>query len=341
VVATRRVWLFEAGNGPAAASGPADWVPSDSFGLLTAAQAFNRLLNLRIHRVPSMEHHAGTIRSADGVVLATRSWRPHDHPKAAVLLVHGISEHSGRYAHVAAHLLLHDYAVFSYDHRGHGRSSGEPRGYIERFDTLVEDLRRAVRWVRSEIADVPLFLMGHSLGGAVVARFAINYGTEEFAGIVMSSASLRIPDSTSPFLQRISGTLDRLAPRMPTIRLSHAHRARDVAVGRAFDEDPLCYKGGVRVRTGVQILAMTRDLLENAHAFTGPLYLFHGTSDEITDPGGTQALYEAAPSEDKTLRMYSNSVHELLNDVHRDIVLRDLVEWLDRRVPLPASPDGA
>lgn len=278
-----------------------------------------------------MQHDAGTLRTDDGLTLATRRWRPHDHPKAAVALVHGIGEHSGRYAHVATHLMLADYAVYAFDLRGHGRSEGEPRVFVESFDEYVADLDRFLSHVRDEIGDRPLFLMGHSLGGGIAARYVVQRGAEGLAGLILSSAALQVPEDTSPFLQRIAGFVSHYAPTLPATRIDPAQLSRDPAVVRAYRQDPLVNTGRIRARVGHEILRNVSLIQEHADAFTLPLYLFHGTADTITDPEGSRLLYERAPAEDKTLALYDGLFHETMNEPERERVLSDLTDWLDAR----------
>jgi alpha-beta hydrolase superfamily lysophospholipase len=278
-----------------------------------------------------MQHDAGTLRSHDGLTLATRRWMPGQRPKAAVALVHGLGEHSGRYAHVATHLMLHDYAIYAFDLRGHGRSEGEPRVYVEAFDDYVRDLRRFLGSVREQHKR-PLFLLGHSMGGGVAARYVIEYGPEGLAGLVLSSAALQIPEDLSPFLQKAAGILSRFVPKLPVSKLDTSHLSRDPAVVRAYEEDPLVYTGGIRARVGAEILRGTEHIQGHADAFTLPLYLYHGTADQITDPAGSRALYERAPTDDKTLTLYEGFYHETHNEPERERVLDDLTAWLDAHV---------
>jgi len=286
-----------------------------------------------------VHHDAGTLTTQDGLTLATRHWSPHDRPRAVVLLVHGLSEHSGRYAHVATRLMLQDLAVYAYDHRHHGRSDGQPRAFVERFEALVEDLGLVLEWVREEAAGLPVFLLGHSMGGAVGAHYVARQGPRGLAGLALSSPALRISGELAPFLQRIAGVVSRVAPHLATTGADRTSLSRDPAVMRAWDEDPLTYKGGVRARTGHLLLSACRDLLEDPSAFTLPLYVFHGTADRITDPAASEAFVARAPSEDKTLRLYEGGYHETMNDLERERVLDDLAAWLDARAP--ASPVAA
>ncbi len=275
-----------------------------------------------------MQHDAGTFRTDDGLTLATRRWLPHDAPKAAVVIVHGLGEHSGRYAHVAAHLMLHDYAVFAFDLRGHGRSEGEPRAYAESFEDYVGDLALFLRHA-GEATERPVFLLGHSLGGALAARYVIEHGADGLAGLVLSSAALQIPADLSPLLQKLAGTVSRLAPTLATRKLNPAHLSKDPGVVRGYEQDPLVYTGGVRARVGHETLRTAAMIQQHAEAFTLPLYLFHGTADRITDPEGSRLLHERAPSTDKTLHLYDGLFHETMNEPERGEVLDDLAAWLD------------
>lgn len=279
-----------------------------------------------------MQHDAGTLTASDGLTLATRRWMPTSRPKAVVVLVHGIGEHSGRYAHVATHLMLHDYAVHSFDLRGHGRSEGEPRVYVDSFDEYLEDLAQFLRHVRSEAPRLPLFLYGHSMGGGIAANYVVERGTDGLAGLVLSSAALKIPADLSPLLQKAAGVLSRLVPKIPLTKIDPDDLSRDPAVVRAYLEDPLVYTGGVRPRVGAEILRVTDHIQNHIDAFTLPLYLYHGTDDKITDPAGSRSVYERAPTDDKTLNLYDGFFHETHNEPERERVLKDLTDWLDAHV---------
>jgi len=275
-----------------------------------------------------MQHDAGTLRTDDGLSLATRRWSPRARPKATVALVHGIGEHSGRYAHVATHLMLHDLAVHAFDLRGHGRSEGEPRAYVESFDEYLYDLDLFLDHVRREQRG-PLFLYGHSLGGGIAARYVVERGTNGLDGLILSSAALQIPTDLSPILQKLAGTVSRFKPTLPTTKLDTSLLSHDPAVVRAYEQDPLVYSGGVRARVGYEVLRNTEIIQQHPEAFTLPLYLFHGTADKITDPDGSHWLYEHAPTDDKTLKLYEGFYHETHNEPERERVLTDLTAWIE------------
>ena len=278
-----------------------------------------------------MPQKSSFLPTYDGLQLATRQWIPSSEPKAAVLIIHGLSEHAGRYAHVAGELTSNGYTVFAYDQRHHGKSGGKPRAFIERFGSLVDDLAVALNWVRSEIGDLPLFVYGHSLGGGVLARYIREGRAEHLSGAILSSAALRIPDDFSPILQKLAPIVSRLRPTLQTTGRDREFLSRNPAVREAFMSDPLTYKGGLRARTGFEILTNTRTILETTEAFTIPILFLHGTGDKITDPLGSQMFYDAIPATDKTLKLFDDFFHEIHNEDQKSEVISAVVEWLDAR----------
>ncbi|MEM8599116.1 MAG: lysophospholipase [Bacteroidota bacterium] len=295
-----------------------------------------------------MLHATDALEMPDGPPLFTRAWSPElDEVRAEVLLVHGIGEHTGRYAHVAAHLMMHGVRILAYDQRGHGESPGD-RAYVEDFDALVRDLhhvrahlpslRATVAGLGTSAADdrgsaPPLFLLGHSLGGLVVARYVTDHGSDGLAGVVLSSPALRT--DVAPLLQKVAGTVARFAPRLPTVKLDLKGLSRDPRVVRNYEEDPLTHTGtGVRARTGHETIEAMKRV--EAGAFRVPLYVFHGTADRITSPDGSQDFVKAVqariPDADATLRLYDGLFHETMNEPEKQNVLDDLTEWLGDRL---------
>ena len=273
-------------------------------------------------------HTTNLLTAADGMQLFTQQWQPAGATKGVVLIVHGISEHSGRYAHVAAHLAEHGYATYSYDQRGHGRSPGL-RAYVERFDDYLSDLDSYVAQVRLSMGKQPLFLLGHSMGGTVAALYTITR-QPAFNGLILSSAALKVPANVSPLLVRVASLLSAVAPKRPITKLEINNLARDPAVVQRYQADTLCYQGATRARTGAEILNAMQRIQAAAYKLTLPLLIFHGTADRITDPAGSQMVYDRAQSTDKTLTWYPDGYHETFNDLDQGRVLGDLTTWLDK-----------
>jgi acylglycerol lipase len=245
-------------------------------------------------------------------------------PRAVVVLVHGASEHSGRYAHVAGRLLDEGYAVYALDHRGHGRSEG-PRALIDRMASAVADLDSLVG-----VAGPPVFLLGHSMGGTVALAYALRH-QDRLRGLVLSGplAALEAAPAATRVAARI---LSALTPRLPLVSIDATLISRDPAVVRAYVEDPRVYHGKLPVRT-VSELAGTIDALPDAvPAITIPTLIMYGTADGLCPPEGSLMLAERIGAADKTLLAYDGLYHEIFNEPEQERVLDDLCSWLAARV---------
>ena len=250
--------------------------------------------------------------------------------KAVVLLVHGYAEHSGRYQHVATRLAAAGYEVWSFDLRGHGRSPGR-RCYISSFDEYLHDLQVFLDLVRKNTPGKPLFLLGHSMGGAIVTLYVLAK-QPEVRGIVLSAPALKLSDNISPFLVTISQIVGRLFPKLQTVKLDSSKICRDPEVVKLYDADPLIYRGGTLARTGAEIVRATHRIQARMHEFTLPVLILHGSDDQIGDPAGSRQLHERAQSSDKTLKIYPGLYHEIMNEPEKEEVLDDIVNWLDQHV---------
>ena len=277
-----------------------------------------------------MTHETGRFRSPDGLDLFTRRWTPDRPTRGVVVLIHGVHEHSRRYAYLASALMQHGLEVRALDMRGHGESPGD-RARVEAFTDYIEDVSAFLDATIAEADGLPVFLMGHSMGGLIVAGTVVDRGTSGLSGVILSSPALQLPDETPALLQRLAPVIARWLPNVPVSRLDLSKISRDPTVVRAYREDPLTTKKAVRAHLGYEIVQTIDRVRAHPGAFDVPLYLFHGTADKITDPAGTEWLAEHAASGDVTLNLYDGLYHETLNEPERDDVIEDLVAWfLDR-----------
>ncbi len=271
----------------------------------------------------------------DGVALFRRTWLPEGQPCGVFALVHGLNEHSGRYDWLAELLTRDGWVVCAIDLRGHGKSSG-PRLWVAQFDEYLDDVVALLREVRAEYPDKPLFLFGHSLGGAIVTRLVIarpsELGELNVAGLILSGPALCIGHRVFPLLRRLAQFASRVWPTLRLVRMGGRYMSRNPDVVRQFRRDPLVFHGRFPVRTGAEILRTADRLPDDFEKVDVPFLVMHGTADVVTDPEGSRQLYRRAASTDKTLHLYDGFYHEVLTDIGHERVVGDLRAWLRERV---------
>jgi alpha-beta hydrolase superfamily lysophospholipase len=284
-----------------------------------------------------MGRGAGVIAEASGSFSGVlgrnifwRSWNPdHAAPRAVIVLVHGLGEHSGRYDHVVARLVDEGYAVLAVDHRGHGRSDG-PRAFIEDMDHVVADLDTLVgRAVAAEQAG-PVFMLGHSMGGLIALRYALAH-QDRLAGLILSATLAQLNPVPKP-LELVGRALSVIAPRAPLIDIDAELVSRDPAVVQAYRSDPLVHHGKIPARTAVEIADAAERFPATVGAITVPTLILYGTADGLCPPAGSTMLGERIGAADKTITAYDGLFHEILNEPERETVLGDIVAWLAVRV---------
>jgi alpha-beta hydrolase superfamily lysophospholipase len=258
---------------------------------------------------------------------------------AVLALVHGYGEHSGRYGASARHLAGRGVAVQTSDLRGHGRSEGKRcfvldfREFLTDVDTLLELASR--RWPRT-----PLFLMGHSLGGLIAARYTIERAPT-LSGLVLSAPSVSLGDDFPPLRRKLAEIAGRVLPGLPTVKFPSESLSRDASVVESYREDDLVYHGRTPARTASEIIRSIRFVQERMGELALPLLVMHGSRDQVADVEGSRMLHERARSRDKTLRVYDGLYHEIMNEPERESVLGELAEWLRTHGGTPTGPTPA
>lgn len=283
-------------------------------------------------------HAEGRFEGTGGVELFEQSWRPAASTapaKAAVILVHGLKDHSNRYAAAAEKLTAHQYAVYAFDLRGHGDSAGD-RVWVDSFDDYLADLDVFVKRVREREPHRPLFLFGHSMGGAIVTLYTLTR-QPELRGVVLSGAALKPGSDVSGFLIGVTKVLGSVTPTLAVLELDDSKFSRDPAVVADMKADPLVYDGNGPARTAKELLKALARIQAQRGELNAPLLLLHGGADTITNPEGSQELSQHARSTDKTLKLYDGLYHDLLHEPEKEQVLNDMLQWLDARVEAPAA----
>ncbi len=277
----------------------------------------------------TITHQSNTSLSTAGGNLFEQAWLP-PQPKANIVLVHGLGEYAGRYAHVAAALNQQGLAVYAYDHLGHGKSDGA-QAYIPSMEILRDDLVQFIEKVSKVSPDLPLFAIGHSMGGCVLA-YSLVTRTLPLQGVIMSAAALKPGDDISPFLVKISSVLGALLPKLPTVKLDPTAISRDEEVVKNYETDPLIFHGKLPARTGAQMIKAMKTIMQKAATIHLPILVLHGTSDRLTNVEGSKEFFASISSKDKQLKLYENLYHEIMNEPEKDTVITDINTWLAKQL---------
>ncbi|MEM8860560.1 MAG: lysophospholipase [Chloroflexota bacterium] len=278
-----------------------------------------------------MAHLETTHTTHDGEDLYLQAWVPEDF-KAAVLIVHGLAEHSGRYAHLAEFLNDQGYAVYTFDGRGHGKSAnGAPDAFYANIDDYTKDVDALYGKMKEHAAGKPCFIFGHSMGGCVVAYYEITHQPDT-SGILLSGPAVIVGDDISPFLIRVSRFLSHVAPKMSTTTLDGNSISRDPIEVEKYNNDPLNFRGGIKARVGAEMLRAIEVITTRKSDFKNPVLIMHGTEDRLTAPQGSQELFDGAASADKSLKLYEGLYHELVNEPEKQLVMNDMLEWMEARM---------
>lgn len=270
------------------------------------------------------------VPASEGVSLWVRKVEvPEAEVRVEVVFTHGLGEHSRRYEHVAAALAACGGRAWTYDLRGHGRSGGR-RGDSPRYELFVEDLAQIVQLASR--TGRPVFLLGHSFGGQITARY-LEERQEGIRGAVICSPWLKL--AFQPAWWRIA--LARLALWIcPS--LAHTTPARPSLLSRDLDyllslPDLHLTHRRLSPRLYFAVVAAGQRALEEAVSLQLPLLFIHGGDDRVTCALATRQLYERVASKDKTLSLYPDARHETHNDLCRERVLDEICGWISERVP--------
>ena len=286
-----------------------------------------------------MQHEEGRFAGAGGLELYYQGWWREPGPRASVALVHGVGEHSSRYANVVVPLVDDGYAVYAYDQRGHGRSPG-PRVHIDRWAEYRDDLAAFLRLVGEQAPGRPLVVYGHSMGSLVVLDYLLEASDEDrpsgLTAAVVSGVPLEPAGVGSPLLIAVARLLSGVRPRQSVeLGLDAAALSRDLEVVAAYRADPLVTSRAT-VRWGTESLDTVRRIKSGMSRIDVPLLVLHGEADRLNLVAGARALATATPAGSVTLRTYPGVYHEPHNDLDHETMVADVREWVGRVTVAPA-----
>lgn len=270
-----------------------------------------------------------TFESSDGLAIFYRSWRPEVSPRAIVVINHGVNSHGGQHAWTAEQFAASGIVAYAIDMRGRGRSGGK-RLALKDVSEHTGDLHTLIRIAKGKDPGLPLFLLGHSAGGVVGCSYALDH-QNELAGFICESFAYRVP-APGPVLWLTKAVLGPLFPGLPVLKLKMEDFSRDPAAVAALLADPLTRNEVQPAGTVAALLRATDRMRAGFGSLTLPLLILHGTNDKATMYQGSEEFFAKAGSADKTLKLYDEHYHDLLNDIGKQEVFADILAWIEARL---------
>jgi alpha-beta hydrolase superfamily lysophospholipase len=270
-------------------------------------------------------HRQGSYASGDGLEIYYQSWHPETQAIAALVISHGLGEHSGRYADLARFLAQREIAVFACDFRGHGRSTGQ-RGYIRQWSDFRQDLYQLIQIMRLEMPGLPLFLFGHSLGSLITLDYVLD-SPQDFHGMILSGvavAETAISATRKLLVKILSSTWPSFATTTGLDPNGISSQAEEVGI---YLSDPLNHNKGTP-RLGSETFRTQREVLSRVPQLSLPVLLLHGEKDPLIPPDTSRVVYEKIPHLDKQLIYYPGCLHEVHHDVLRLQEAEDIAAWI-------------
>ncbi|MBN7812580.1 lysophospholipase [Algoriphagus sp. H41] len=278
-----------------------------------------------------MQHFESSYTTPDGKKLFLQAWMP-DSPKASMLLVHGLGEHSGRYADFAKSLCGAGVAVFTFDGRGHGKSvAGDPDAFFESAEDYLQDIEVLFGKAKNYLPGLPAFLYGHSMGGGLVAAFVLKKKPAA-QGVILSSPAIQEAEGTSRLLIAVSDLISKYLPKLKALKLDIAGISRIPEEVEKYKADPLNCQQNIPARTGTELYHQMKYVQQHAGEFSLPLLILHGTADRLTNPKGSELLFSGAKSSDKTLELFEGGYHELIHDLEAERYRGLILDWIQSRL---------
>lgn len=244
-----------------------------------------------------------------------RRW-PAANPARLIVLVHGYGEHIGRYEHVAQALRARGSDVVGPDHIGHGQSPGD-RALVEDFEPLVDDLREVVREARG---DLPVVMVGHSMGGLIATRYAQRHG-EDLAGLVLSAPAIGLSPAFEAGLA---------LPELPDDPIDVSTLSRDPAVGEAYAADPLVYHGGWKRPTLEAFVAADQAIGVGPGFGELPLLYVHGAEDPLVPITLARPIVERLAGPDSEMHVREGARHEVFNELDQAETIKLVADFAER-----------
>ncbi|HDZ18197.1 hypothetical protein LCGC14_0718010 [marine sediment metagenome] len=279
-----------------------------------------------------MNRIEGEFEGVNDIKLYYQAWLPEKDPKAIIIAAHGFASHSGRLINVATALIPLDFGFYANDHRGHGKSGGK-QNYVKNMDEYVEDERNFYEIVKKKHSNLPIFMLGQSMGSAITFYFAQIY-SQDLKGIIVSGSGTKYGGDKVPKIKiKLAKAMSKVAPKFSaSTGLDPNLLSRDPEVVKAYINDPLVHYKKTTAGQANSMIESFKKLPDIVGNLECPILVQKGLADEIIT--GYDELKSALNPNDVTFREYEGLYHEIYNELSKDRekVLRDLSDWLENHL---------
>ena len=270
---------------------------------------------------------------SDGIQRDIHIWE-HKKPRAVIICLHGLMDHGGNYLNPGIYFREQGFALVAPDQQGH---DGKRKAHIERFDQFLDDLQLMLDWTKENYPGVPLFIMGHSMGGLILTHFGIRQFTEDplVKGFIMSAPAYQNSVKTSKLLIAVARVLSRIAPKMAVpVEDLRLHVTRDQAEYKRMREDE---RDGIQAtklsaRMGAEFMKAQEWVPEHIAAWNQPLLAIIPGDDKLINSELSRELLSKIKKEELTLVFYPENYHESFNELNRKEVFARVLEWCEPRI---------
>ncbi len=272
-----------------------------------------------------MEHLEDFFQGISDYNLFYKSWLV-EKPKAVIQILHGFCEHSRRYSNLIDHLVKENFAVFIHDHKGHGKSEGT-RNHITTLNTFVEDAHILTEQILKKYPNIPLFLIGHSMGSLVAQRYAIKY-QRDLQGLILSGSGTSTPKFPK-ILEIFAKIMVKIIPKLKgDAGIDPENISSDPESVEDYKTDPLIdYKTGT-IGMGIAVINHYSEIKEEIGKIQIPVLMQRGSDDVMII--GEKELFEDLKTKDKEFIIYENAKHEIYTEI-KEIKMKafnDVTQWI-------------
>lgn len=254
-------------------------------------------------------------------------WKP-ESIKAIIVIIHGMGEHSGRYAHVAQKLTENQFGVIAFDHFGHGKTKGK-RGHNPGYEHVLESISMLIDKANDFFESKPIFLYGHSMGGNATINFTLRK-KHQLSGLIATSPFLKLAFQPPKWKLSLGKIMQKIAPSITLgNEIETQNISRDKIEVQKYINDPLVHDK-ISPNYSLTFIDSGQWAIENASLLKTPTLLLHGTSDKIIDYKGTKEF--ADNTNHATIKLYDGGYHELHNDLCKEEMLNSIIDWLDKQL---------